>query len=445
MTGDAGARAMEAIGDDPDNAYVTVLDEPIGGGEGPLEDLTLVVKDNLAVRAVPLTCGSAILADHVAPFTATVVERALAKGAVVVAKANMDEFAAGSRGEHSAFGATENPAAPGRVPGGSSSGCGASLAAGHVDLALGSDTGGSTRAPAAYTGVVALKPTTGRLSRWGLVDLAMSLDQVGPMARTVTGVAALYDAVAGLDPRDPTTRSDPPERTQPRVEQPDLDGVRLGVPASLPDGVDDETEARFWESVDRLESQAGEVVSVELPDSQRALATYYVTCYAEFASAMHKFDGSLFGGKGQASRQGLGAECKRRILLGTFITAREQRSAWYERARRARASLAAQWAALFEQVDLALTPTMPGPPPRRGQELTPLEEYAADVLTVHANLARLPAGSVPMGTVDGGPVGLQLLGPAGADALVLEAMAAFEGVGPSRPERPAGARREVGS
>ncbi len=431
MSRDAGAAAIEAIGQDAHRAYTSVADAPaVEADQGPLAGLTLAVKDNLALAGHPLTCGSKVLSDHTAPYTATVVDRALSAGAAVVGKANMDEFAAGSRGERSAFGATENPAAPGRVTGGSSSGCGATLAAGHVDLALGTDTGGSTRAPAAYCGVVALKPSYGRLSRWGLVDLAMSLDQPGPMARTVGDLARLYDAVAGPDPKDPTTRPGTPHETIDVTNAPDLDGARIGVPQQLPAGVDPSVEARFQAAVDHLASEGAKPVPVELPDSQRALAIYYVINYAEFASAMHKFDGTVFGAAGQESRDRLGDEVKRRILLGTFITAREQRSAWYERARKARAQLTAAWEGLFDEVDLVITPTMPTPPPERGTHPTPLEEYAADVLTVHANLAGIPAGSVPMPETDQGPVGLQVLGPAGRDAEVLEAMAFYEAVRP---------------
>lgn len=429
MSAEAGHAALARIGDDPHRAYVSLLEEPLAGApDGPLAGLTLAVKDNLAVRGARLTCASRLLEDHVAPYTATVVERALAAGATVVGKANLDEFAAGSRGERSAFGATENPAAPQRVTGGSSSGCGATLAAGHVDLALGTDTGGSVRAPGAYCGVAAFKPSYGRLSRWGLVDLAMSLDQPGPMARDTAGVAALYDALAGPDPRDPTTLPGAPEPASPRVAAPELDGVRLGVPVSLPEGVDDAIERAFRGACDRLVGAGAVAVELTLPDAKDALATYYVTNYAEFASGMQKFDGTIFGAPGLASRELLGPEVKRRILLGTYITAKGQRSAWYDRARRARAALEHRWAALFETADLVLTPTMPTPPPRRGEHPSPLEEYAADVLTVHANLARIPAGTVPLPTTDEGPMGLQVLGPAGCDAAVLEAMAAYEEV-----------------
>jgi aspartyl-tRNA(Asn)/glutamyl-tRNA(Gln) amidotransferase subunit A len=424
----AGPQALETIGEDEASAYVTVFDEPVEHGDGRLEGASLAVKDNLTLAGQPCTCASRTLADYEAPYTATVVERAREAGAAIVAKANMDEFACGSRGERSAFGATSNPAAPDRVPGGSSSGCGAALAAGDVDLAIGTDTGGSVRCPAAYCGVPALKPTRGRMSRWGLVDLAMSLDQPGPMARTVEGVARLYDAIAGPDANDPTTIDRDPEPARPRVEAPTLDDVRLGVPAELPEAVDEDVRERFQAAVERLTSEAAEVHEVRLPDSELALAAYYVTCYAEFASAMQKFDGTVFGAPGDASRRQLGAEVKRRILLGTFITARENRSAWYERARGARRRLVHEWRQRFENVDLVLTPTMPGPPPERGQQPTPLEEAAADVLTVHANLAGLPAGTVPMPSLSEGPVGLQILGPPGEDARVLEAMRGYEEV-----------------
>jgi aspartyl-tRNA(Asn)/glutamyl-tRNA(Gln) amidotransferase subunit A len=423
---EAGEQALAAIGDDEPTAHVTVFDEPVVDGGGPLSGLSVAVKDNLALAERPLTCASRTLADHVAPYTATVVDRAREAGAAIVSKANMDEFACGSRGERSAFGATANPAAQARVPGGSSSGCAAALAAGHVDLAIGTDTGGSVRCPAAYCGVPGLKPTRGRLSRWGLVDLAMSLDQPGPMATNVTDVARLYDAMAGPDPRDPTTVDAEPAPALDRVREPDLTDVAIGVPDELPDAVDERVDERFHEAVVTLDSEAAEVRTVTVPDSQLALSTYYVTCYAEFASAMQKFDGTVFGAPGDASRARLGREVKRRILLGTFITARENRSAWYDRARGARHRLVDAWQRLFDDVDLVLTPTMPTPPPERGQQPSPLEEAAADVLTVHANLAGLPAGSVPMQPLDEGPIGLQIAGARGEDALVIEAMRCFE-------------------
>ncbi len=429
MSRSAGQAAIDAIADDGPSAHVMVLDEPrLQTEQGPLADCSLAVKDNLALSGVGLTCASRTLEDYCAPYTATIVQRALSAGAAVVSKTNMDEFACGSRGEHSAFAATDNPVAPGRVPGGSSSGAAAALAAGHVDLALGTDTGGSVRCPGAYCGVAAMKPTYGRLSRWGLVDLAMSLDQPGPMARETEPLARLYDAVAGPDPHDPTTREQEPEPALPRAREPDLAGVRLGIPDTLPEAVTDGVRERFEASVERLEAEAGSLVRIDLPDSQQALAAYYVSCYAEFASAMHKFDGTTFGAPGEDSRRLLGAEVKRRILLGTFITARENRSMWYERALGARHRLVQAWRSLFEDVDLVLTPTMPCPPPERGQHPTPLEEAAADLLTVHANLAGLPAGTVPMRPVDGGPVGLQILSAGGEDARVIEAMALHEEV-----------------
>lgn len=427
MSRAAGEQALAAIGEDRPTAHVTVFDEPIvDAEEGPLTGHSLAVKDNLALAGQPLTCASRILADHQAPFTATVVERAGRAGAAIVSKANMDEFACGSRGERSAYGATDNPAQPGTVPGGSSSGCAAALAAGHVDLALGTDTGGSVRCPAAYCGVAGLKPTRGRMSRWGLVDLAMSLDQPGPMAATTEGLARLYDAIAGPDPEDPTTIEDEPEPALERVRSPDLRDARLGVPDELPEAVSEGVRERFQAAVDRLRDEVSDVREIAMPDSQRALSAYYVTCYAEFASAMHKFDGTVFGTPGQASRRDLGREVKRRILLGTFITARENRSAWYDRARGARHRLVRDWQGLFADVDLVLTPTMPTVPPERGQDPSPLEESAADVLTVHANLAGLPAGTVPTEPLPGGPVGLQITAPSGEDARVLEAMSLHE-------------------
>jgi aspartyl-tRNA(Asn)/glutamyl-tRNA(Gln) amidotransferase subunit A len=410
---------------------------PAGEREGPLYGLTVSVKDNLAVAGRPLTCASDALEGYEAPYTATVVDRLREAGAVVVGKGNMDEFGCGSSGETSAHGPTENPRAPGRVPGGSSSGAGAALADEQVDVALGSDTGGSTRCPAAFCGVTALKPSYGLVSRAGLVDLAMSLESPAPMARAgdTRALARLLEAVAGEDPADPVTAGAEAPDAAGGLDDLDPADLTVGLAPDFLEPAREEVTEAVRGAVDGFVSAGARRVDVSVPSLEHALPAYYVLVYSEFASAMQKFDGLRYGVRGEAdevdeamadARAHLGDEVKRRILLGTWSTTRDHRDRWHATARRARAAIRRDFAEALEACDVLLAPTMPVPPFERGSRLDdPLEMYAADLLTVSANLAGIPAGSVPVEGADP-PVGLQVLGPQGADADVLRIMRLHE-------------------
>ncbi len=438
------ARTLEAVADDPWNAYVTVdregaLDRAreleAEGPEGrPLYGCTVSVKDNLAVQGLPLTCASRALEGYVAPRTATAVERLEAAGAVVVGKGNLDEFGCGSSGENSAHGPTGNPAAPDRVPGGSSSGAGATLAAEQVDLALGTDTGGSTRCPAAFCGVTALKPSYGRVSRAGLVDLAMSLEGPAPMTRRgdVEGLARALSAMEGPDPRDPVTLpGEPLDDPMDRWGTTDPDDLTLGLVPEMVEAAEDPVAEAVRDAAGALEDAGATLVEAPVEGLDLALPAYYVLMTGEFASAMQRFDGLRYGVRGTGedatstvtdARARLGPEVKRRILLGTFGTTREHRSEWMDTAHAARRQVAGSFRRALQDVDALLAPTMPTPAFPRGERVEdPLAMYAADLLTVGANLASVPAGSVPIAGSDP-PVGLQVLGSPGEDATVLEVM-----------------------
>jgi aspartyl-tRNA(Asn)/glutamyl-tRNA(Gln) amidotransferase subunit A len=433
---EAVERALARLRDDPWRAFLHVdadgARERARRAEGPLAGMVASIKDNLAWAGHPMTCGSRHLERYHAPYTATVVERLEAAGAVVLGKTNMDEFAAGSSGENSAFGATLNPRDVARVPGGSSSGAGASVASGVAELAIASDTGGSARCPAAFCGVAALKPSQGLVSRHGMADLAMSLESPAPMARDVAGVEALLRAIAGPDPRDSTTG---PARAPPDAPAPSPNELTIGVPREFFEGVESDVEAPVRETLRRLEHRGAQLLPASIPSVKHALAAYYVTCYAEFASAMARLDGFRYGTPGAgrtvpeaqaAARASFGPEVKRRILLGTFVTSREERGAWYDAAVKARAQVAREFQRALEGCDVLMGPTMPMRAFRLGERASdPRAMYAADVLTVSANLARVPAGSVPL-RVEGLPVGMQVVGRHGDDARVLAAMKAVD-------------------
>ncbi|HVL47770.1 MAG TPA: amidase family protein [Candidatus Thermoplasmatota archaeon] len=438
-------RALSRLGDDPFNAFTHVAREAAferarrleaeGPQDRPLWGRVVSVKDNIAARGMPMTCGSRHLAEYVAPYDATVVARLLDAGAIVIGKTNMDEFAAGSSGENSAFGPTLNPRDPTRVAGGSSSGAGASVASGVVELALGSDTGGSVRAPASFCGVAAFRPSHGRVPRHGLADLAMSLESPAPIARTVRDLAVLLDATAGADPRDPRTAGAPRPRFAETLAKP-LEGLRIGVPSALFEGVAPDVRGPVERALAKLEAAGARATPVDLPGLAHALSAYYVLNYAEFASAMQRLDGIRYGRPGPvdvpyeasaaASRASFGPEVKRRILLGTFVTSREERGRWYDSAVAARGVIAEAFARALADVDVLVGPTMPVRAFRVGERVTdPREMYAADALTVSANLADVPAGSVPV-EADGLPVGLQVIGRRGEDERALAAMAFAE-------------------
>ncbi|MFC3476172.1 Asp-tRNA(Asn)/Glu-tRNA(Gln) amidotransferase subunit GatA [Halobacterium litoreum] len=436
------------------NAFIT--EQRIeGDDDGALADATVAVKDNISTEGVETTCGSKMLEGYEPPYDATVVSRLKDAGATIVGKANMDEFGMGTTTETSYFGATKNPVDESRVPGGSSGGSAAAVAAGEADLALGSDTGGSIRCPAAYCGVVGIKPTYGLVSRYGLVAYANSLEQIGPIAETVEDAAALLDVVAGPDEHDGTTRevrrtsdSRAGDARETREEgadsdyagaaEGDVDGLTIGVPTELVEGAEDAVVDVFEDALDDLEAQGAEVVEVSLPSVEYAVAAYYVIAMSEASSNLARFDGVRYGHSGgydgnwnesfaKARSEGFGDEVKRRILLGTYALSAGYHDKYYKQAQEARSWVKQDFDEAFDDVDVLASPTMPMLPPELGESLDdPLKMYLADANTTPVNLANLPAISVPAGTSEGLPVGLQLVGPKFGEETIVNAAAAVE-------------------
>ncbi|MFB6070892.1 MAG: Asp-tRNA(Asn)/Glu-tRNA(Gln) amidotransferase subunit GatA [Halanaeroarchaeum sp.] len=405
------------------NAFIT--EERIEGAEGgPLAGATVAVKDNISTEGVRTTCGSDMLADYVPPYDATVVERLKNAGATIVGKTNMDEFGMGTTTETSAFGPTRNPVDEDRVPGGSSGGSAAAVAAGEADLALGTDTGGSIRCPAAFTGTVGIKPTYGLVSRYGLVAYANSLEQIGPIAPTVEAAAELLDVIAGPDERDGTTRATGENSNYAAAADGDVAGMRVGVPTELTDGVEDAVADRFERALDDLRQAGVETTEVGLPSVEYAVAAYYVIAMSEASSNLARYDGVRYGTSGgfdgnwnesfaEARSEGFGDEVKRRILLGTYALSAGYHDKYYKQAQEARSWIKQDFDEALSAVDALVTPTMPVLPPKIGESLDdPLKMYLIDANTVPVNLANLPAISVPAGQADGLPVGLQIVGPA---------------------------------
>jgi aspartyl-tRNA(Asn)/glutamyl-tRNA(Gln) amidotransferase subunit A len=407
--------------------------------DGPLRGVPVLVKDNLCTRdGLPTTCASRILAGYRAPYDATVVDRLRAAGAAIVGKGNMDEFAMGSSTEHSCYGPTRNPHDLSRVPGGSSGGPAAAVAYGLTPVALGSDTGGSVRQPAAFCGVFGLKPTYGRLSRYGLVAFGSSLDQVGIFARHAGDVAAVYAAVAGHDPYDATSRPDPP----PDVAAWDrgIEGVRFGWPANLwSDGVDPEVVAGLEDAARWLERAGAVRVPMEFMPGTFAVAAYYLIATAEASSNLARFDGVRYGARAAGAEDlaalyvgsrsaGFGEEVQRRILLGTYALSAGYYDAYYLKAQRARARIRAAYREAFARCDVLLLPAAPTLPFRLGEKLEdPLAMYLSDLFTIGANLAGIPGLSVPLPPSSGGlPRAAQLLGPDDAEPVLLAAGRALE-------------------
>jgi aspartyl-tRNA(Asn)/glutamyl-tRNA(Gln) amidotransferase subunit A len=418
------------------NTFIT--EERIDGDDdGPLAGRTVAVKDNISTEGVRTTCGSAMLTDYVPPYDATVVSRLKDAGATIVGKSNMDEFGMGTTTETSAFGPTRNPVDADRVPGGSSGGSAAAVAAGDADLALGSDTGGSIRCPAAFCGVVGIKPTYGLVSRYGLVAYANSLEQIGPIAPSVEDAAVLLDVVSGSDPNDSTTVDAGDGSDYAAAADGDVEGLTLGVPTELVEGADEAVVEAFWDAIAELEAQGATYEEVSLESIEHALAAYYVIATSEASSNLARFDGVRYGvsgGEGNwnesfatAREEGFGAEVKRRILLGTYALSAGYHDKYYKKAQDARAWVRRDFESVFDEVDLVASPTMPVLPPELGESLDdPLQLYLMDANTVPVNLANLPAISVPAGDAEGLPVGLQLVAPKFDEATMIRAASAVE-------------------
>ncbi len=437
----------------------TAVDEQLAAGAdpGPLAGVPVAVKDNLCLAGRRLSCGSRLLEGFVAPYTATAVERLIDAGAVIVGRTNMDEFAMGSSGENSAFCPTRNPRRRDRVPGGSSAGSAAAVAAGAVPLALGSDTGGSVRQPAAFCGVVGLRPTWGRVSRHGLVAFASSLDSIGPLARRVRDAALCLRVIAGPDRHDSTCSAEPAPDPEAGIEE-GIEGLRIGVPGELAALELEPGARRGWERALReLERLGGEVREVSVPALASAVAAYYLIATSEASSNLARFDGVRFGRRQggdddlaelylESRGRGLGTEVKRRIVLGTFALSAGYHRAYYGRACATRELLKRELTAALDEVDALATPTCPGGAFRLGERVDdPLRMYLSDAFTVPASLAGLPAVSVPAGSdPEGLPLGLQIIGRRFEESMVLRIARAVERTG-DRPQESVPPRVDGGS
>ena len=449
---DAALGAFRTVAADRAMGRAVELDARRPRADLPLLGVPIAVKDNVCTRGIATTASSRILARYVPPYDATVVERLEAAGAVIVGKTNCDEFAMGSSTENSAFGPTRNPWAPNRTPGGSSGGSAAAVAARMVPLALGSDTGGSIRQPAALCGVVGFKPSYGRVSRYGLIAFASSLDQIGPIATTVADAALVMDVIAGHDPRDSTASSAPvpPFADTLAAGGGDLRGVRVGVPRSLfTDGVDADVMSAFDVALEVVRDRGAELVDIELPYSAHAIPVYYIVATAEASSNLARYDGVRYGARagdartlaemyGRTRGEGFGREVKRRIILGTYVLSAGYYDAYYLKAQQVRTLIRRDYDAAFERVEVIAMPTSPTAAFALGERTEdPVVMYLSDIFTVSANLAGLPAITVPCGfTVDRLPVGLQFTGRSMDDAMVLRVADAFERATPWSNVRP---------
>ncbi len=414
----------------------------------PLAGVPVAIKDNIVTEEQPTTCASRILEGYVSPYNATVITRLRAAGALIAGKSNLDEFAMGSSTEHSAFGRVKNPLDHSRVPGGSSGGSSALVGAGVVPVALGSETGGSVRQPASFCGVVGVKPTYGRVSRFGLVAFGSSLDCISVFGEKVDDAARVLAVISGHDPNDATTADRPPVTLE--APRKDLKGLTFGLPKEcFPADLHAGVRAGIDRAVEAVRSLGGQVKEVSLPHSKYAVPTYYIVAPAEAAANLARFDGVRYGPRKigpagdlralyQATRgQGFGAEVRRRILIGTYVLSSGYYDAYYRKAQQVRALLADDFRRAFEEqrVDALITPTTPTPAFKAGEKTNdPVAMYLADIFVCSANLVGLPALSIPVGRSEGMPVGLQLIGPAWSEAPLMAMAAALEAVVPAAAE-----------
>ena len=445
-SGEPEIHAFNLVLADEALAAADEVDRRVAAGEdpGPLAGVPVALKDNLCTRGVPTTCSSRILEGWLPPYDATVVERLAAAGAVVVGKTNLDEFAMGSSTENSAFGVTRNPLDLTRVPGGSSGGSAAAVAAGFAPLALGSDTGGSIRQPAALCGVVGVKPTYGAVSRYGLVAFASSLDQIGPFARTVSDAALLLEAIGGHDPRDSTSIPEPAAGLTEVLDR-GVEGLRIGVIEELSgdglEGIADDVRSRLGEAASALDEAGATVETTSVPSTVYGLSAYYVIAPAEASSNLARYDGVRYGLRVDAPNAGdmntatrtagFGDEVKRRIMLGTYALSAGYYDAYYGKSQKVRTLIVQDFARAYEEFDLLLCPTAPTTAFPIGEKTAdPMTMYLNDVCTIPSNLAGHPAMSVPFGVGDDGmPVGVQILAPAMGEPTMFQAAAVLEAAG----------------
>jgi aspartyl-tRNA(Asn)/glutamyl-tRNA(Gln) amidotransferase subunit A len=436
------------------NAYLTLCEERayaqadrmdalVAAGK-PLPALAgvpIAIKDTISTRGVRTTCSSKILENYIPPYDATAVVKLEAAGAVILGKTNCDEFAMGSSNENSAYGGVKNPAAPGRVPGGSSGGSAAAVAADLAVVALGTDTGGSIRQPGSFCGLAAMMGSYGRVSRYGLIAFASSLDRIGPLAHTVADAALVLQTIAGRDPNDSTSTTVPVEDYSATLNKP-VKGLKIGIPKEyFAEGMDAGVREKINAGIELYRKLGCELVDIRMPHTDYAIATYYIIATAEASSNLARYDGVRFGPRVEGDSliamyrktrgAGFGAEVKRRIVLGTYVLSAGYYDAYYLKGQKVRALIAEDFRKAFTQVDAIVTPTSPVPAFKVGERTNdPLQMYLADIYTVTGSLAGLPGISVPCGRIGGElPVGLQIFGPAFGEAKVLQLAAAFEAAG----------------
>jgi len=435
------------------NAFITIDEEQAlaqareadqrlakGKDVGPLCGVPVAIKDNMITNGIKTTCASRMLSEFIPPYDSTVVAKLRQAGAVLIGKTNMDEFAMGSSNEHSFFGPCRNPYNDAYVTGGSSGGSACAIAADMTITALGSDTGGSIRQPASYCGVVGMKPTYGRVSRFGLVAFASSLDQIGPITKDVTDCSLMLQVICGYDPRDSTSAQLPiPDFTA--FLSDDIAGMRIGIPKEyFIEGLDPEVEEAVRQGIRYLEQQGAEPVEISLPHTAYTIAAYYLIATAEASSNLARYDGVKYGYRSQGTydnlrlmytqtrAEGFGAEVKRRIMLGTYALSSGYYDAYYRKAQQVRTLIRQDFLDAFNKCDVIVTPTVPGPAPRIGEKLgDPLQMYLLDIFTTSTNLAGLPGLSLPCGyTQNGLPIGMQILGKPFDEGIVLKAAYAVE-------------------
>lgn len=426
------------------NTFITLAQESaleeagkVEEHSGPLSGVPVAIKDNISTRGIRTTCASKILGGYVPPFDAHVIERLKAAGAIIIGKVNMDEFAMGTSTESSHYGPTLNPWDPERVPGGSSGGSAATVAAGEVPLSLGSDTGGSVRCPASFCGVVGIKPTYGVISRYGLISYANSLEQIGPIASNVEDMTLLFNVIAGHDPRDSTSVTGEKDYTMALVD--DVKGLTIGVPGEyFGEGTDPAVEKSVRDGVHRLEELGATWKEVEMPHTKYALAAYYIIAMSEASSNLARFDGMRYGLRlekdhdwhttySEIRAQGFGEEVKRRILLGTYALSAGYMDKYYLKALKVRTLIMQDFERALKDTDVLIAPTMPTPAFRLGEKISdPLTLYMADVNTVPVNLSGVPSVSLPCGFSNGLPIGLQIMGRHFDEETVIRTAYTFE-------------------
>jgi len=442
------------------NAFITVMeDEAMAAAKAsdercqrheylsPLDGVPIAIKDNLCIDGVKTTAASKILENFTAPYDATVISRLKNAGAVLIGKTNLDEFAMGSSTENSAFGPTKNPVDTERVPGGSSGGSTAAVAADMCIAALGSDTGGSIRQPASFCGVVGFKPTYGAVSRYGLLAMASSLDQIGPMTKTVEDAETLFNIIAGYDEKDSTSLNH-----ELRIKNNGAKSVKIGVPKEyFQEGLDPKVKERIAQGVEVFRKLGAEIIDISLPNTKYALACYYIIMPVEVASNLSRYDGIKYGLSAEGDNlldkylksrsEGFGTEAKRRIILGTYTSSAGYIDQYYNKAQKVRALIKKDFDEAFQKVDFIIGPVAPTAAFKIGEKTSdPLEMYLSDIYTISVNLAGLPALSLPAGEVDNLPVGLQIIGPQLSDLDILSLGKIFEAKPDASSGRPATAK-----